>query len=161
MAFLAGLATFVSALNDPKVGLVLAIAIAIHNIPEGMDSCLEIRESSHGSSQKSSFVLALHLPVTGICVAMPVYYATGSRWRAFGWALLSGISEPIAAVFGWLLLANSFSENLYAVLFGMVSGAEGCRRIVVLSIRWLMYASLLPTAPLPAGVGYDGDHFDP
>ena len=52
MAFLAGLATFVSALNDPKVGLVLAIAIAIHNIPEGMDSCFEIRESSDGCSPK-------------------------------------------------------------------------------------------------------------
>merc|ERR1711935_783805 len=53
-----GLATFVAALDDPSVGAVLAIAIAIHNIPEGL------------------------------CVALPIYYATGNRWKAFLWALL-------------------------------------------------------------------------
>ena len=67
---------------------------------------------------------------------MPVYYATGNRWRAFLWALLSGVSEPIAAFFGWLVLANSFSDTLYAVLFGMVAGM-----MVIISVR-----ELLPTA---------------
>lgn len=101
-----GLATFVAALNDTKVGAVLAVAIAIHNIPEGL------------------------------CVAMPVYYATGSRWKAFGWAVLSGVSEPFAALLGWAVLANSFSDTLYAVLFGVVAGM-----MVIISAR-----ELLPTA---------------
>merc|ERR1711862_756398 len=87
-----GLATFVAALEDPAVGFVLALAIAIHNVPEGL------------------------------CVAMPVYYATGSRLRAFSWALLSGISEPFAAFCGWLVLANRFTDTLYGILFGIVSG---------------------------------------
>ena len=86
-----GLATFLSTLADPKVGVILAVAIAIHNIPEGL------------------------------CVAMPVYYATGSRWKAFGWALLSGVSEPLAAVLGWAVLASVFSDVLYATLFGIVA----------------------------------------
>ena len=59
-----GLATFVATLSSPSLGVALAIAIALHNIPEG------------------------------VCVAMPVYYATGSKWRGFLWAFLSGISEP-------------------------------------------------------------------
>jgi ZIP family zinc transporter len=101
-----GLATFVAALNDPKVGAVLAIAIAIHNIPEGL------------------------------CVAMPIYYATGNRWKAFGWAVLSGASEPLAALLGWAVLANSFSDDMYAVLFGLVAGM-----MVIISVR-----ELLPTA---------------
>jgi len=101
-----GLATFVATLHDPTVGLVLALAIAIHNIPEGL------------------------------CVAMPVYYATGSRLRAFGWALLSGISEPLAAFCGWLVLANRFTDTLYGILFGIVSGM-----MVIISVR-----ELLPTA---------------
>jgi len=101
-----GLATFVAALNDPAVGAVLAFAIAIHNIPEGL------------------------------CVAMPVYYATGSRMKAFSWALLSGISEPIAALLGWVILANRFTDTLYGVLFGMVAGM-----MVIISAR-----ELLPTA---------------
>jgi zinc transporter ZupT len=101
-----GLATFVAALGDPKVGAVLAVAIAIHNIPEGL------------------------------CVAMPVYYATGNRWKAFGWAMLSGMSEPVAALLGWAVLASSFSDTLYGLLFGMVAGM-----MVVISTR-----ELLPTA---------------
>jgi zinc transporter, ZIP family len=98
-----GLATFLSTLADPKVGVILAVAIAIHNIPEGL------------------------------CVAMPVYYATGSRWKAFGWALLSGVSEPLAAVLGWAVLASVFSDVLYATLFGIVAGM-----MVMISVRELM-----------------------
>jgi len=101
-----GLATFVAALEDPKVGAVLAVAIAIHNIPEGL------------------------------CVAMPIYYATGNKWQAFGWAMLSGIAEPIAGLLGWLILSQSFSDTLYGVLFGMVAGM-----MVIISVR-----ELLPTA---------------
>lgn len=101
-----GLATFVAALDDPRVGAVLAIAIGIHNIPEGL------------------------------CVALPIYYATGNRMKAFLWALLSGASEPLAALLGWAVLANSFSDHMYAVLFGLVAGM-----MVIISIR-----ELLPTA---------------
>jgi len=101
-----GLATFVAALDDPSVGAVLAIAIAIHNIPEGL------------------------------CVAMPVYYGTGNRWQAFMWAVFSGISEPFAALVGWAILANSFSQTLYGVLFGLVAGM-----MIMISVK-----ELLPTA---------------
>jgi zinc transporter, ZIP family len=101
-----GLATFVAALDNPKVGAVLAVAIGIHNIPEGL------------------------------CVALPVYYATGSRVKAFSWALLSGASEPFAALLGWAVLANTFSHQVYAILFGLVAGM-----MVIISTR-----ELLPTA---------------
>jgi len=101
-----GLATFVATVNDPRVGAVLAIAIGIHNIPEGL------------------------------CVALPIYYATGNRLKAFGWALLSGASEPIAALLGWAVLANSFSEVTYGILFGLVGGM-----MVIITMR-----ELLPTA---------------
>jgi len=101
-----GLATFVAALDDPSVGAVLAIAIGIHNIPEGL------------------------------CVALPIYYATGNRWKAFGWACLSGVSEPIAALLGWAVLANAMGKAVYAVLFGIVSGM-----MVIISLK-----ELIPTA---------------
>lgn len=101
-----GLATFVAALDDPKVGAVLAVAIAIHNIPEGL------------------------------CVALPIYYASGNRMKGFLWALLSGASEFIAALLGWVILANVFSETTYAILFGLVAGM-----MIMISMR-----ELLPTA---------------
>ncbi|CAJ1946694.1 unnamed protein product [Cylindrotheca closterium] len=106
-----GLATFVAAVDDPSVGTVLACAIAIHNIPEGL------------------------------CVALPIYYATGSRSKAFLWALLSGASEIVAALLGWAILAAVVDDATYAALFGIVAGM-----MVIISIR-----ELLPTA----------HHYDP
>ena len=101
-----GLATFVAALDDPSVGAVLAVAIGIHNIPEGL------------------------------CVALPIYYATGNRWKAFMWGCLSGVSEPIAALLGWAVLARTMSDQVYAILFGLVSGM-----MVIISLK-----ELIPTA---------------
>ena len=87
-----GLATFVGTLDDPTVGMGLAIAIGIHNVPEGL------------------------------CVSIPIYYATKNRWQAFKWAFISGISEPIGALIGWLLLKDHFNELIYGIVFGMVAG---------------------------------------
>lgn len=70
-----GLATFVATLADSSTGLAIAVAIALHNIPEG------------------------------VCVAMPIYYATGSKWKGFWWAFLSGVSEPIGGLMGYLVRA--------------------------------------------------------
>ena len=87
-----GLAAFVAALGDVRVGFVFALAIAIHNIPEGL------------------------------CVALPIYYGTKSRWKAFGWACLSGMSEPLGALLGWAILVHHFTPTVYAILFGIVAG---------------------------------------
>ena len=69
-----GLATFTSTLQDPGLGIAIAVAIAIHNIPEG------------------------------IAVAVPIYYATGDKKKAFKLSFLSGLSEPIGAIFAFLIL---------------------------------------------------------
>jgi ZIP family zinc transporter len=87
-----GLAAFVAALGDVRVGFVFALAIAIHNIPEGL------------------------------CVALPIYYGTKSRCKAFGWACLAGMSEPFGALLGWAILINHFTSTVYAILFGIVAG---------------------------------------
>lgn len=65
---------------------------------------------------------AIHNIPEGVCVAMPVYYATGSRRKAFLWAFLSGVSEPIGALFGWFVLKDVFGAAAYAALFGLVAG---------------------------------------
>jgi ZIP family zinc transporter len=87
-----GLATFVATLDDPLVGAGLAVAIAIHNIPEGL------------------------------CVSVPIYYATRDRHEAFKWAFISGISEPIGAALGWLVLYRIMDDMAYGVVFGLVAG---------------------------------------
>lgn len=87
-----GLATFTAALNDPELGLAIAIAIAIHNIPEG------------------------------IAVSVPVYYATGSRKKAFLLSFLSGLSEPVGALIGYLILMPFMNDQLFGILFASVAG---------------------------------------
>ena len=74
-----GLATFAAALSDPALGMSIAVAIAIHNIPEG------------------------------ISVSVPVYYATGSKKKAFVYSFLSGLAEPVGALIGYTILFNFFS----------------------------------------------------
>lgn len=93
-------------LEDPAVGASVAVAIAIHNIPEG------------------------------ICVALPIYYATGSRKKAFFWATLSGMTELVGAFLGWIVLRKVFDQIVYGVLFGVVAGM-----MVYISLK-----ELLPTA---------------
>ncbi len=87
-----GLATFAAALSDVQLGISIAIAIAIHNIPEG------------------------------ISVAVPIMYATGSRRKAFWYSFLSGVSEPLGALAGYLVLRPFFSDALFGVLFALVAG---------------------------------------
>ena len=101
-----GLATFIGALGDPALGISIAIAIAIHNIPEG------------------------------IAVSMPIYYATGSRTKALVYSSLSGFAEPIGALVGYFLLQRIFGESMFGLTFAAVAGI-----MVYISID-----ELLPTA---------------
>ena len=94
-----GLATFLAALQDPTLGLAIAVAIALHNIPEG------------------------------ISVSVPIYYATGNRKKAFMYSILSGLAEPVGAgvayVVLWFLVGGEtgvIPPQLMGILFGGVAG---------------------------------------
>lgn len=101
-----GIATFLGALQNPALGVSIAVAIAIHNIPEG------------------------------IAVSVPVYYATGSRLKAFRLSFLSGLSEPVGAIIGYFLLKNFLNDMLFGFVFAAVAGI-----MVYISLD-----ELLPTA---------------
>ena len=58
----------------------------------------------------------------GICIAVPIYYAGGSKWAAFGWATLAGMSEPIGALLAWGVFANNNSATANGASFGIVAG---------------------------------------
>ncbi|MEZ5083212.1 MAG: zinc transporter ZupT [Bacteroidales bacterium] len=87
-----GLATFTAALNDPNLGIPIAVAIAIHNIPEG------------------------------IAVSVPIFYATGSKRKAFRLSFLSGLAEPVGALVGFLVLMPFMSPVVFGLLFASVAG---------------------------------------
>jgi ZIP family zinc transporter len=87
-----GMATFASALIDPSLGVAIAVAIAIHNIPEG------------------------------ISVSVPIFYATGDRKKAFAYSFLSGFAEPLGALAGYLILMPFLSPAVFGLLFAAVAG---------------------------------------
>lgn len=101
-----GLATFFSAIENPALGLSVAIAIAIHNVPEG------------------------------IAVSIPVYYSTDNRKKAFLLSFMSGLAEPVGALFGYFFLLPYFNGLTFGITFAMVAGI-----MVFISLD-----ELLPTA---------------
>ena len=86
------LATFIAALQSPSIAIPIAVAIAIHNIPEG------------------------------IAVAIPINYATGSPRTAYRYTLLSGLAEPLGAVIGYLALRPVLTETTFGYVFAATLG---------------------------------------
>ncbi|QHS21941.1 zinc transporter ZupT [Virgibacillus sp. MSP4-1] len=108
-----GIATFTSALQDPGLGIAIAIAVAIHNIPEG------------------------------IAVSVPVYFATGNKKKAFKLSFLSGLSEPLGAIAAYLILMPYLNDMMFGIIFAAVAGI-----MVFISLDEL----------LPAAKKYDEAH---
>jgi ZIP family zinc transporter len=106
-----GLATFAATLTDAKLGVFIAIAIAIHNIPEG------------------------------ISVSVPIFYATGSRKKAFVYSFLSGVAEPVGGLVGYLILWPFLTPGLVAGLMGFIAGI-------------MVYVSLDELLPMAHRVGH-------
>jgi zinc transporter, ZIP family len=87
-----GLATVTSAISNPRLGIAIAVAIAIHNIPEG------------------------------IAVSVPIYFATGDKKKAFWLSFFSGLAEPLGAIIGYLVLLRFLNDVVFGVLLAAVAG---------------------------------------
>ena len=87
-----GIATFVSAFSTPATGIAIAVAVAIHNIPEG------------------------------IAVSVPLYAAIGSRRKAFAISFASGLAEPLGALLAWAVLMPFLSPMVMLLVFAAVAG---------------------------------------
>jgi len=113
--------TPVSKPRSGHTGMMLALAIGIHNFPEGMATFISALD---GATVAIPIVIAimLHNIPEGIAVAIPVYNATGSHRKALVWSVLSGFAEPLGAVVGMLFLINVWSPVLNAVLLAAVAG---------------------------------------
>lgn len=104
-----------------RSGLLTALAIAIHNFPEGLATFIVALEDLT-IAIPIVFAIALHNIPEGIAVSVPVYYATGSKKKAFVYSFLSGLSEPLGALIGFLILMPFMSEVLFGILFAAVAG---------------------------------------
>ena len=87
-----GIATFLTSNHDLKLGITLAIALALHNIPEG------------------------------ISVAVPIYFSTGSKKRAFFYTLVSGMSEFLGAIIASIFLVGFSNDFFMGCLYAIIAG---------------------------------------
>ncbi|UJW58979.1 zinc transporter ZupT [Bacillus sp. A116_S68] len=108
-----GMATFMAALQEPSLGVALAVAVAIHNIPEG------------------------------VAISVPIYYATGDRKKALKLSFLSGLAEPLGALAVYFILMPYLSDLLFGLIFAAVAGI-----MIFISLDEL----------LPAAKKYDETH---
>ncbi|MDL2218214.1 zinc transporter ZupT [Christensenellaceae bacterium OttesenSCG-928-M15] len=107
--------------NMYRLGMMSMLAIAVHNFPEGIATfAAGLSDVALGAT--IALAIALHNIPEGISVAMPVYFATGSRKKAFFYAFISGISEPVGAVLAYFLLMPFLSDMLLGFLFAFVAG---------------------------------------
>lgn len=104
-----------------RVGLITALVLAIHNFPEGMVTFLSAIKDVN-IAIPIAVAIAIHNIPEGIAVSVPIYYATGNRKRAFWLSLLSGLSEPIGALVGYLILAPYLNDNMFGLMFAAIAG---------------------------------------
>ena len=104
-----------------RIGLLTATALALHNFPEGIATFVSALESvSLGFT--IAVAIALHNIPEGIAVSMPVYYATGSRSKAFWYSFISGVVEPLGAILAYFILMPFLNEMMIAILLSGVAG---------------------------------------
>lgn len=118
-----------------RMGLFLALAIAMHNFPEGL-ATFAAGMTDLSIAVPIAVAIAIHNIPEGIAVSIPIYYATGKRKRAFFLSFASGLAEPLGGLIGYFFLSVVFNESILGILFGGVAGI-----MVFISVD-----ELLPTA---------------
>lgn len=104
-----------------RIGLFTALAIAIHNFPEGLATFL-VAMQDPVMAIPVIIAIALHNIPEGIAVAMPIYYATNSKKKALLYSFGSGLTEPLGAIIGWLILMPIMNDTVFGMVFAAVAG---------------------------------------
>ncbi len=104
-----------------RSGFLFALALAIHNFPEGM-AVFMAGLVTPATGLSIALAVAIHNIPEGITVSVPMYHATGSRKKAFVYSFLSGLAEPLGAITAWLFLMPFLTENLMMYTFSAVAG---------------------------------------
>lgn len=118
-----------------RMGIVAALAITIHNFPEGIATFMA-GYSNLRLGLPVALSIAMHNIPEGVAVSVPFFYGTGSKLKAFSYSALSGLSEPLGALAAYLVLAPLMCAPVLGTIFGMVAG------IMV----YMSFAELIPAS---------------
>lgn len=121
-------------------GLITALGITLHNFPEGVSVYLASMKSQV-TGASLAVAIALHNIPEGVAVALPVFFATKSRWEGFKYAAASGIAEPIGVVTMALFFPVALSKDTVECMLAGVGGI----------MAFLTFHELMPLAFEHAG----------
>jgi len=122
--------------NLYKLGILSFIALVLHNLPEGILTFMSTyKDFRLGLSL--CLAITLHNIPEGISIAVPIYYATGSKWRAIKSTLFSAISEPFGALLAFLILKNYITDQIISIFLILVAGI-----MITLSIEKMLPEAL-------------------
>lgn len=117
-----------------KVGILSMIVIILHNIPEGIVTYI-VSNKNIMLGISICIAIALHNIPEGISIAIPIYYATGSKLRAIFYTLVSALSELGGAIITYLFLGKYINDKILGILFSFIAG-------IMIQIA---FSKLLPT----------------
>ena len=124
-----------------RMGMLVAFSMAVHNLPEGMAVFLgALEDSKFGAT--IAIAIAVHNIPEGFCISLPVYYATGSKWKAFFWTLIPSMAEPLGGVIAYFAFEDA-GDLAFGIAFGIVAGI-------------MVYISVMEL--LPAAFKFDPDN---
>lgn len=119
-----------------KLGILNFLALILHNLPEGILTFMSTYQDFE-LGLSLCFAITLHNIPEGVSIAVPIYYSTGSRWRAIKSTLLSGLAEPIGALLAFLILKNYVTEQMISVFLILIAGI-----MITLSINKMLPEAL-------------------
>ena len=104
-----------------KLGIMSAVAIAIHNLPEGLAIFTAGLKDISVAVPIAAAVILHNIPLS-IAISVPIYYSTGSKRKAFLYSLFVGLCQPFGAIIGYLILSRFFNDLVFGILFSIVAG---------------------------------------
>ena len=104
-----------------KLGIISAIVLMLHNIPEGIITFLT-SSNDLKLGLKVAIAITLHNIPEGICIGVPIYYSTHKVGKAIKTTLISGLSEPLGAILAYLFLYKYINNTILNIIFILVAG---------------------------------------
>lgn len=107
--------------NLYKLGIISAIVLIIHNIPEGITTYVSAT-ADRTLGMRLAIAIALHNIPEGISIAVPIYYSTNSKKKAFFYTLVAGLSEFLGAIIAFIFLQNQITPFILSAILALTAG---------------------------------------
>ncbi|HEY4687193.1 MAG TPA: ZIP family metal transporter [Candidatus Subteraquimicrobiales bacterium] len=104
-----------------KRAILLALAITIHNLPEGLAVGVGYASNLPNLGLVIALAIAAQNMPEGLAVAAPLRQAGVSRFKSLFWATASGLAEPLAAFIG--LISFGFIKSVVPFGLAFAGGA--------------------------------------